>query len=291
MTPALFICSGCSSARYCSKDCQLASWRSHKVACKLTPPISLAGITLLVQTKYGAKPDTDEDEDEDEDEIRDVVDHKGSPVKTRILKIQHTSTEATVEVGYVRIQVIDLRKIPPHQFFEYFDEVSHELAKLALLFDGNGNLHPNDGCWSAADFANERHMVYITELFIEEAWRARGLGSWLLPRLFYLKELKSAQFVFSWPTVLLFLEPPLANGLFGEPTPDEQLAWVAKRDRIIKFYRRVEFRRLANSNFFCLAKKLSHPSHAIPMDEDAPLKPLPPPRNEEEARQRYQADH
>ncbi|KAJ7282650.1 hypothetical protein C8J57DRAFT_1554813 [Mycena rebaudengoi] len=266
----------------CSIDCQIASWRSHKLACKLAPPSSLAGIKFVV-TADDDEAYVDDEEGDDDDE------NPFSALKTLNVKIEHTSTETTVKVGNVEIQVIDLRKIPPYQFFDYFDEFSHDLANLALLFDTNGRLRPNEGCWRAADFRSESHLVYVKELVIEVSWRGRGLGTWLLPRLFYLEELKDARFLFSWPTVLNQLESPLANGRFGEPTLDEQLAWVAKRDRIIKFYRKVGFRRLANSDFFCLAKKSSHLSHAIPMDEDAPLKPLPPPRNEEEETQRYLA--
>ncbi|KAJ7141167.1 hypothetical protein C8R44DRAFT_762863 [Mycena epipterygia] len=164
---------------------------------------------------------------------------------------------------------------------------SHELGKLALQFDGNGRLRPNAGCWRPADFRNENLLVYFKELMIEETWRGKGLGTWLLPKLFHLNELNGANFMFTWPTVLTYLEPPSVNGMFGDPTPTEQADWLAKRDRIIRFYQKAGFRRLANSHFFCLAKRTMHPSHSITIDADAAFQELPPADTEEEERRRY----
>ncbi|KAJ7282648.1 hypothetical protein C8J57DRAFT_1172645 [Mycena rebaudengoi] len=250
-TPATFVCSDCSSARYCSQACQDASMPAHEAACKLTPPASLSGIELVVTRDRS-----------------NGSDHEFAALKTLIVNIKHKSAGNTVEVGTVKIQVVSLRDIPPNSFFNFLDAFSHDLANLAQLFNGNGKLRSNTGCWSAADFASQNYLVYIEEMIIEESWRERGLGSWLLPRLFYLKELRvrGAQFIITWPTVLNQLEPRV------QATPATQRAWETKQERIIKFFQRAGFRRLANSFFFCLANDASHPSHAIPVDEDAPLK-------------------
>ncbi|KAJ6507328.1 hypothetical protein C8R47DRAFT_1100950 [Mycena vitilis] len=49
--PKLLLCLGCSTAKYCSSDCQKASWSSHKKACKLHPPSHLRGISVRVVQK------------------------------------------------------------------------------------------------------------------------------------------------------------------------------------------------------------------------------------------------
>ncbi|KAJ7028529.1 hypothetical protein C8F04DRAFT_1119015, partial [Mycena alexandri] len=152
----------------------------------------------------------------------------------------------------------------PQQICQKSD--AHELGKLALHFDARGRLRPNRGCWQPQDFRNEPYLVYLEELVIQPAWRGKGLSTWVLPKLFHLEALNGAQYIFTWPTVLGRLQPPLVNGFFGDRTPAEEDAWVMKRDRIIRFYRKAGFRRLANSDFFCFAKKtprtcLTHNRH------------------------------
>ncbi|KAJ7624140.1 hypothetical protein B0H17DRAFT_1188216 [Mycena rosella] len=222
----LFLCSGCSSANYCSKECQNASWSSHKQDCNLNPPPSLSGIRLHI-----AEPRSD-------DEDLNHGENESSGHKIVNVNIEHTEADKTVEVGSVKIQVIDLSIVRRFGFFDCLDEYSHELGKLALHFDDYGLLRPNSGCWRPADFYDEDYLIYLQELILEPAWRGKGLGTWLLPNLFHLKQLNGANFIFTWPTVLSHLEPPSINGLFGVPTPAEQAAWLTKRDRIIKFYQK-----------------------------------------------------
>ncbi|KAJ6625788.1 hypothetical protein B0H10DRAFT_590466 [Mycena sp. CBHHK59/15] len=281
----ILLCSGFIS---CSKECQVASWRSHKKACMLHPPPSLAGIRLVVKGGYDADGDLDHADGgwDDEDGLEED-DLMFSALKSIKVQIEHIN----VPVGFVKFKVIDLQKVRRCGFFDCLDECSHELGKLALLFDGNGRLHFKEGCWRAADFNGENFMVYLDELVIEPEWRGKGLGTWLLPKLFFLEELKESRFIFAWPTLLNFLEPPLANGPFGSRTPAEQVDWIRKRDLIIKMFRKAGFRRLCNSDFFCLAKKSSHPSHSIPLDGDAPFEELPPATTEDERMRRFMASH
>ncbi|KAJ7467085.1 hypothetical protein FB451DRAFT_404819 [Mycena latifolia] len=224
----LMVCTGCFSANYCSKECQTSSWSSHKQACKLHPPPSLSGIRLRVAPPEEKYNGNFEESDDEESEF--------SAKKIINVKIEHTEADKTLEVGYIKIQVIELAITRRFGFFDCLDEYSHELAKLALQFDHNGYLNPNSGCWRPADFRKEGFLVYLEELVIEPEWRGRGLGTWLLPKLFHLDELKGSNFIFTWPTVLGHLWPPNVNGPFGLMTPAEQAAWETKRDLIIKFF-------------------------------------------------------
>ncbi|KAJ7782472.1 hypothetical protein DFH07DRAFT_1055240 [Mycena maculata] len=242
---------------------------------------SFPGVNLRVVTDPYNDSDSDGGNFESESAAKKELD----------IKIEHTQNNTTTEVGHMKIQVIDIVKTLRFGFFDCLDEYSHELGKLALHLDAIGRPLPNEGCWRPEDFQNECFLIYLEELVIEQAWRGQGLGTALFPKLFHVDALRGADFIFTWPTPLSYLEPPLVNGWFGGPTPTEEAAWLAKRDRIIKFYRKAGFRRLANSHFFCLAKDPSHPSHSIPVEADAPFEELPPPATEEEARRRYMAYH
>ncbi|KAJ7760943.1 hypothetical protein B0H16DRAFT_1884395 [Mycena metata] len=264
----LLVCSGCSAVHYCSKECQKACWKAHKQACRMHPA-SLAGLRLRVVPEV---------EDYYLDEESDDGENEYSAQKIIDLKIEKTTAKETIEVGTIKIQVIDIPMTNRNGgFFECVDEYSHELGKLALNFNARGRLRPNQGCWQPQDFRNNRYLVYLEELIIDPAWRGKGLGTWALPKLFDLEALHGSQYIFAWPTVLGNL--------------DEQAAWTIKRDRIIRFFQKAGFRRLINSDFFCVAKNASHRSRAIPIEEDAPFKELPPPTTEEEAMRRFMANN
>ncbi|KAF8136817.1 hypothetical protein K438DRAFT_1996900 [Mycena galopus ATCC 62051] len=208
-----------------------------------------------------------------------------SAIKTLELEIEHVQGgEKPFKVGSAIIWVIDISMMRRNGgFFHYLEAYSHELGKLALHFDREGRLLPNPGCWQAQDFENEWFLVYLEKIIINEEWRGRGLATWLLPRLFHLDGVNGAHYIFTWPTVLNFLEPISANGLFGGLTQAENMAWLKKQERIIELFRKVGFRRLANSEFFfCLAKKSDHASHSVPIEQDAPFEELPPATTEEE---------
>ncbi|KAJ7646656.1 hypothetical protein FB45DRAFT_998104 [Roridomyces roridus] len=191
-----------------------------------------------------------------------------------------------IKIGYISLDVIDFTQARVQGFFDCLDGHSQELGQLALYFDSFGYLRPNNGCWNPADFQGERSLIYIPEFVVEEAWRGKGVGRAIFPKLFELPQLDGAGFIFAWPTVLGHLEPRV-NGNYN------QQAWEAKRDRIVEFFGKASiscenclagFRRLANSTFFCLAKDGGHTSHSILIDGEAPYQQLPPPITEEEFR-------
>ncbi|KDQ60345.1 hypothetical protein JAAARDRAFT_603655 [Jaapia argillacea MUCL 33604] len=114
-------------------------------------------------------------------------------------------------------------------------------------------------------------MIYVEEIVIKEEWRCRGVGTWALSRLLFLDDFKQGKTLVMWPTVLHNLEP--ARNPFAPFTPQETAAFEDKK---------VGFRRLGNSDFFCHSKNPSHPSCAIPVDGDAPFRKPPRPQTEEE---------
>ncbi|PBK78836.1 hypothetical protein ARMSODRAFT_57272 [Armillaria solidipes] len=195
-----------------------------------------------------------------------------------------------VEIGYINVQFINAPKTIDH-FFEELDAHSHELSNFALqVFDQYGYLKQEVeagglGLWDAEDAYKMyvRPMVYIQELVVMESWRSRGVGSWAVPQLFDTHEVKAirSSYLFAWPAVLNHLEP-----MFPQTTTE---ACVAKGERVIKFFRSIGFRRLANTSFFCLAKDPAHRSRQIAANEDAEFKTLPPPKDDNEVIRRILA--
>ncbi|KAJ7683265.1 hypothetical protein B0H14DRAFT_3060111 [Mycena olivaceomarginata] len=268
-SPKLFLCGGCSTVKYCSEKCQLASRTSHKQVCKLyPPPSSLSGIRLRVVRKQ-------------EDNVPLEEETEFSALKILELEILHIEGENLVKVGVIEIYVIDIPMMHRNGgFFRMPQRIlsSKDLGQLALHFDHDGDLHPNRGCWQPKDFKKERFLVYLNQITFH---LGRGV-------------LNGAQYIFSWPTVLNNLEPIPINGIFGRLTAAENEAWLRKRERIIEFFARydsgdVGFRRLANAQFFCLAKRSSHPSHLVAVEEDAPFEDLPPATTEDEEMRRDMA--
>ncbi|KDQ60285.1 hypothetical protein JAAARDRAFT_601749 [Jaapia argillacea MUCL 33604] len=196
------------------------------------------------------------------------------------------------EIGHVNVQIINPSKT--QGFFDDLDSKSQELAKLALLFDDEGHLLPGvgsagTGCWRPEDFWNDGDIVYVEEIVVESKYRGMGVGSWVYPRLLELEELKRFHFLIAWPTVLNHLE--LDSGAFSDASQEAKDAFPRKLERLAKFHRKVGFRRLGNSFFFCLAKDEHHASRSIPAEDDALYEDPPLPRTVKESARVFLADH
>ncbi|KAJ7162169.1 hypothetical protein C8R46DRAFT_345154 [Mycena filopes] len=211
----------------------------------LVPPPHLAGLRVRAVTK------------------RPLDDFEFSAMTPVNVLIEHEQGDRYVKVGIVKMQLVDIARARSIGFAYCMDALSQDFAELSTHFDNNGRLRPNKGCWKAEDFQAERCITYIDEVIIDEAWRGKGLGTWLIPKLFQLQNLRGAQFIFTWPSVLSRLEHGPTD------TPAKKAAHYAKSMRIIGFFQKVGFRRLGNSLFFCLANDASHPSRSIPVEEDA----------------------
>ncbi|KAJ7646687.1 hypothetical protein FB45DRAFT_891078 [Roridomyces roridus] len=270
-TPAC-TCSGCSGPKYCSFQCQDAAWATHKTVCTVPSSASKAGVHIHALEK-GPREQSETEYD------------------AQTVSKSNTRPGAALpqKVGHAKLQIIEIWKTREYGFFDCLNEYSQQLGQMALHFDVIGRLKPNRGCWQPEDFDGQPYLVYLEELVVDLPWRGKGIGSAILPMLFQLSELNGAGFILTFPTVLNRLEPPSVNGPFGDLTPEEEDTWLAKRDRIIEFYRKSGFRRLANSDFFCLAEDASHPSRSIPIDGDAKFEELPPPTTQEERIRRHMA--
>ncbi|KAF7345561.1 SET domain-containing protein [Mycena venus] len=53
-------CSGCSTVRYCSKECQTEHWKIHKPMCRRLQPDEVWGIQLLCNRELAALPPSSE---------------------------------------------------------------------------------------------------------------------------------------------------------------------------------------------------------------------------------------
>jgi GNAT superfamily N-acetyltransferase len=133
--------------------------------------------------------------------------------------------------------------------------------------------------WIPQDFKTEKYIAYIDEFVLETPWRGGGLGSWLLLNLFHFERLGEVRFVFVRPDVLQYTD----SGLRYTPPPGGRAA-EGLFARVVKFYERVGdsslgmrgysfylmfqvgFRRVGDSQFFCMGKRSLRPSDAIMID-------------------------
>ncbi|KDQ60348.1 hypothetical protein JAAARDRAFT_205308 [Jaapia argillacea MUCL 33604] len=258
-------CSLCKTAAYCSDACKRAAAPSHKKECS---KIVVNGLHLIVTYDEAQEGDGD-DEDEDEESDTAWLKH---------LHINIVSGEGET-VGRIKIQIITPSKAYEGLFLS-LDEESSELSQFAVIFDDDGRLlksvgKAGSGCWSPKDTSPGGILVYIEELVVEKPWRDRGVGSWALPRLYLLDPLKKARFLFTWPTVLNHLEPTTVP-VGQEPTLQQKAEWAAKKEGIAAFFRKVGFRRVGTSSFFCFAKDPKHRSRSISIEEDAKHHSPPP---------------
>ncbi|KAJ7624143.1 hypothetical protein B0H17DRAFT_1218970 [Mycena rosella] len=106
-------------------------------------------------------------------------------------------------------------------------------------------------CWQGTDFENQKAIV-IKELIVVKPWSGE-VEQQVLLRIFHLDEFREASVMF---------------------------AWICGLDKVkMALFRQVGFRRVANSDLFCMARDPAHPSRLISADEDAPYatQPIPIP--------------
>ncbi|KZS96291.1 hypothetical protein SISNIDRAFT_482877 [Sistotremastrum niveocremeum HHB9708] len=254
-------CPTCDLVPYCSDHCENADQKKHHMFCQLqqNSPPDLKGYAMKKETRIWPQKEEEEDDDDDDDRW------------LKELKFKIIAPEGQ-EIGKIEINIVNRRKIRSG-FFGELDSMSRDLASLATLFDTRGRFlskiaSAGKACWTQTEIDGGR-LVHLIEMEINREHRCKGIGSWAIPRLFLFPELKKQSFMFVWPGVLTHELPPPVNGPFAPMTPSELRFRDEVELRIIKFYRRVGFRRVGNTALFCFAKNPAHPSRAIPADQDA----------------------
>lgn len=100
-------------------------------------------------------------------------------------------------------------------------------------------------------------ILFIDEMRVDQEYRARGIGSWLLQQILTSRYATSCAFAYAWPS-------PLYPG--GRP-----LAELASMEQIAtKMYANAGFRRVGRSDFVCYAlSDANHASHRLAASDDA----------------------
>jgi len=189
-------------------------------------------------------------------------------------------------VGHIRLNIISPKHLASgyeEDFLDIMDAQSRELLELAAhVFNPIGELKdemyvPELGkalAWGYddAESLTEWPIVYIDELLIKEPWRNKGIGSWTVPKLFeteFVHKLRS-RYLITWPTVLNNYYKDLPAP-FAEWTAEDTEKYEATRQKVISFYCKVGFRRLATTQFFMMAKSSCHPSRLLRPEDDLPF--------------------
>ncbi|ORY79301.1 hypothetical protein BCR35DRAFT_304700 [Leucosporidium creatinivorum] len=168
------------------------------------------------------------------------------------------------DIGSLAFWVIELEEIRD-RFYGEMDGPSQECMEFGFtLFDEHGNFKAskfrNEGTGAWGKEVDDDYIVYLQDIYIEEAYRGRGIATKVLENMWKLPEIAYAfnlDFVFAWPTPRTTVKLTKAE-------------WVEQRERLIKLFRSVGFRRIGNTVHFCLAKDPHHFSKQVPIDQDAP---------------------
>ncbi|PRQ76848.1 hypothetical protein AAT19DRAFT_12266 [Rhodotorula toruloides] len=145
-----------------------------------------------------------------------------------------------------------------HRFSCLFDRT----AKLRSRFARDGT-----GVWGS-EVTDHSEIAYLEHMRIKPEYRGQGIGAWALKELY-----KASDGIRVAETDFLFVQPGALEEEFPShdpfaPDPHRE-AKLAMSDRITRFYQRNGFRRVGTTSYFCLAFDPNHPSHRIPIEQDA----------------------
>ncbi|KAI9641250.1 hypothetical protein NHQ30_010050 [Ciborinia camelliae] len=169
------------------------------------------------------------------------------------------------EIGNLTSQLIN-RDLVGLDFQKAMDGICHECSYLALsvvgrLF-GQSALHESCGSgvlrgWGVWDAElNQGNFLVIQTTEVSEAYRRRGVGATMVRRLLRTVNNVEVRWVFTWPTRV----------------PSDDVATprhsMEEKDRAVAFWRKMGFRRIGTSDWFCYAMDPNHPSRYLAAEDD-----------------------
>ncbi|KAF8066502.1 ankyrin repeat family protein [Lyophyllum atratum] len=178
--------------------------------------------------------------------------------KNITLNINHPEFGLVGSLSAVKI----IRHFCRGSFLEVMDDHSDELHQFSItLFDKFGRVRPflleqgnrrGTGCWGSE--LNNDQLIYVLDMNVNEKYRGKGLGSWMLGKLL------AAAFVTEGDTVAC------------RPTPinvEEKAEWANITQKQVAFFRKNGFRRIGRTCFFGYSPNSNHPSREISITADA----------------------
>ncbi|BGP52822.1 hypothetical protein JCM8202_003903 [Rhodotorula sphaerocarpa] len=178
-------------------------------------------------------------------------------------------------VGNIRLFLIERDEMvdeAEHDFVAVLDDHSRELSDFAsTLFSRKGKIKRDvvsrgRGVWGR-ELDRDSKVAYLDTIRIKKEHRSQGIGKWAINQL--LRDcdvyLDNAQFLYALPASL-WSDVPELDQRANQETP-EQLD--AASERVVSFFRKVGFRRLGTTPYFCCARSPSHLSHRLPVQMDA----------------------
>ncbi|GAA5872302.1 hypothetical protein JCM3774_003338 [Rhodotorula dairenensis] len=238
--------------------------------------VDLSQIRLI---RYEHDPYARDSEEEDEGEDSDF-EPELDEVLIKTVDIEIVSVQAGKRVGKVRFWLAERAEIVEQagSFVALLDDHSGEASDFAAtLFTHRGHIkerivREGKGVWGR-ELNEDDTVAYLQEIRIDKDFRNQGIGSWALSQILthsdaYLEGLspQGAQFIYSLACSLHSEWPRPASYDDPDPYAAEKEAMTV---RIVGFFRRLGYRRVGTTSYFCCARWPTHPSRAVPANEDA----------------------
>ncbi|KAJ7141169.1 hypothetical protein C8R44DRAFT_846995 [Mycena epipterygia] len=163
--------------------------------------------------------------------------------------IEHVEPNGgVVFIGFIQLKILKMNKLGQKLIPQSITTRDSTLAKLAVFFNIHGWLSSNskDECWQGHNFQNKT-VLLVEELVVCDRWREM-VQPWVLNTMFHLDGAMEVEFMF-----------------------------VCEKQMMVDLLHEMGFRRISNSQLFCLAKDHRHPSHTLSAQQDAPFKTQPIP--------------
>ncbi|GAA5992034.1 hypothetical protein JCM10908_000707 [Rhodotorula pacifica] len=227
----------------------------------------------LELVRYEHDPYERDTEEEDDYEADEEDEPEPDEVLIRTVDVQIVDPDGK-QLGNLHFWLMDRKEIVQEvgDFVALLDDHSQEASDFgATLFDHRGKIkrivREGKGVWGK-ELNVDATVAYLQEIRIDKDFRSQGIGSWALARVLSHNRiyLDGAQFIFTLACALHSEWPDCTSYNEEDPYRSEKQAMSL---RILGFFRRLGYRRVGTTAYFCCARSLSHPSRALPADQDA----------------------